>query len=59
MSIWYLQICMTAIWSCPSRHNVPEDRDEIFREFPNVFGNVDDILVIWYDDDGNDHDRTL
>ena len=30
--------------------------DEIFSDMPNVFGIVDDILVIGYDEDGVDHD---
>ena len=30
--------------------------DEIFSDMPNLFGIVDDILVIGYDEDGADHD---
>ena len=26
---------------------------------PNVFGIVDDILVVGYDDNGRDHDETI
>ena len=33
--------------------------DEIFKDWPNVFGNADDILVVGYDSDGKDHDDTL
>ena len=33
--------------------------DEIFSEMPNVFGIVDDILVIGYDKDGGDHDAVV
>ena len=33
--------------------------DEIFTYVPNVFGTADDILVVSYDSDGNDHDKTL
>ena len=33
--------------------------DEIFKNLPNVFGITDDILVVGYDADGNDHDKTL
>ena len=33
--------------------------DEIFSDMPNVFGIVDDILVIGYDDDGTDYDTMV
>ena len=33
--------------------------DEIFKDLPNVFGIADDILVVRYDSDGKDHDKTL
>ena len=34
--------------------------DEIFKDLPNVFGILDDILVIvGYDSYGKDHDETL
>ena len=33
--------------------------DEIFSDMPNVFGIMDDILVIGYDDDGADHDAAV
>ena len=33
--------------------------DEIFKDLPNVFGITDDILVVGYDGDGKDHDKTL
>ena len=33
--------------------------DEIFNDIPNVFGIVDNILVIGYDKDGTDHDETV
>ena len=32
--------------------------DEIFSDMPNVFGIMDDILVIGYNEDGADHDAT-
>ena len=31
--------------------------DEIFNDMPNVFGILDDILVIANNDDGTDHDE--
>ena len=33
--------------------------DEIFNDMPNVFGIVDDILVIGYDDGDTDHDAMV
>ena len=32
--------------------------DKIFTDLPNVFGIADDILVVGYDVDGEDHDHT-
>ena len=31
----------------------------IFKNFPNVFGIMDDILVVGYDTDGNKHDEMV
>ena len=33
--------------------------DEIFKDLPNVFSIAEDIVVISYDRDGEDHDDTL
>ena len=33
--------------------------NEIFNDIPNVFGIVDDILVIGHDKDGADHDKAV
>ena len=33
--------------------------DEIFSDVPNIFGIVDDILVIGYDENGADHDAAV
>ena len=33
--------------------------DSIFKELPNVLCIVDDILVVGYETDGKDHDKTL
>ena len=33
--------------------------DETFKEVPNVFGIADNILVVWNDVNGKDHDETL
>ena len=32
---------------------------EIFKDLPNVFGITDKILVVGYDSNGKDHDKTL
>ena len=32
---------------------------KIFKELPNVFSIADDILIVGYDDNGRDHNRTL
>ena len=33
--------------------------DEIFKDTPNAFGIADDILVVGYEGDGKDHDKTV
>ena len=33
--------------------------NEIFSDMPNVFGIMDNILVIGYDDNGTDHDAVV
>ena len=33
--------------------------DEIFNDMPNVFGILDGILVVGYDNDGRDHDEMV
>ena len=33
--------------------------DKIFSDMPNMFGIVDDILVIGYDKNGMDHDAAV
>ena len=33
--------------------------DKIFNAIPNVFGIADEILIVGYDADCRDHDRTL
>ena len=33
--------------------------DEMFQDLSNVFGIADGILIVGYDTDGRDHDRTL
>ena len=45
--------------AAPVSNMFQHKRDEIFSDMPNVFGIVDDILVIGYDDDGVDHDAAV
>ena len=59
MSIWQVQIKKTPLQSCSSRRHVVEKIDEIFRDLPNVSGVVDDILVVGYDNNNTNHNRTL
>ena len=33
--------------------------NEIFKDLPDVFGNGDDSVIVGYDADSKDHDRTL
>ena len=33
--------------------------DEICKDLPNVFCIADDILVVGYETDGKDHDKTV
>ena len=33
--------------------------DEIFNDMPNVFGTVDNTLIVGYDNDGRDHDEAV
>ena len=33
--------------------------DEIFKDLPCIFGIADDILIVGYDADGINHNRTL
>ena len=33
--------------------------DKIFEELPNIFGIIDDILVLGYDEDGRYNDNTV
>ena len=33
--------------------------DEIFSDMPNMFGILEDILVIWYKEDGVDHNAAV
>ena len=43
----------------PADNNFQHKMDKIFSDMPNIFGIVDDILVIGYDDNGTDHDAVV
>ena len=58
MSVWQVQIYETTIKSITAGNIFQDKIDEIFK-FPNVFGIVDDILIVSYDADGRDHNRAL
>ena len=45
--------------AAPAGDMFQHKKDEIFSDMPNVFGIVDDILVIGYDEDGADHDAAV
>ena len=59
MLLWQVHIQRTTIWSSCSRQYVPEKKDKIFKELPNVLGFADDILVVGYNSNEADHDKTL
>ena len=45
--------------AAPAGNMFQQKIDEIFNNMPNVFGTADDIMVVGYDDDGRDHDKTV
>ena len=60
MSDWQVQIQKTTILRSTCQVTYFQQKiDEIFSDLPNVFGIADDILVVGYDSDGKDHDKTL
>ena len=59
ISVWQVQIQKTAILSTPTGDMFQRKIDKIFKNVPNVFCIADDILVVGYDRDGKDHDKTL
>ena len=54
-----VQIQKTVIWSNPTGHMFEHKTDKILKNFPNVFGIADDILVVGYDTVQKHHDETL
>ena len=59
MPIWEIQVQMVTFRSSTSSNMFQRKIDEIFKDFPNVFGTADDILVVGYEADGKDHDETV
>ena len=56
MSIWQVEIYQATIWSGPAGDIFQQKIDKIFKD---VFCIADDILIVWYDADGRDHDKPL
>ena len=59
MSIWQVQIHQLPLKVVSACDISQQKIDEIFKDLPNVFAMADDILIIGYDADGRDHDRSL
>ena len=47
------------VWTTTAGDMFQRKIDEIFKDLPNLFGTVDDILVVGYEIDDKDHDETL
>ena len=45
--------------AAPAGDMIPRKIDDMFKDIPNVFGIVDDILVAGYEADGKDHDERV
>ena len=45
--------------AAPTGNMLQGKKDKIFNDMPNVFGIVDDILVVGCDNNGRDHDETV
>ena len=59
MSIWQVHIHKATVWTGTGNWYFSAKRNEIFKDMPNVFGLADDILIVRYNVDGRDDDRTL
>ena len=59
MPVWKVQIQQLTFGSAEKDNMFQRKIDAIFKEMPNVFEIVDDILVAGYEDDGRDHDKTV
>ena len=59
MSIWQVQIQQTTIWSGASMWCAPAKEWWNIQNLPNASDMADDILIVEYDADGRDHDRTM
>ena len=58
MPIYQIWIQEIAVGSIPTGYIFQRKIDEIVKDLPNVFGIVDDILVVGFDSDGKDHNDT-
>ena len=60
MSIWQVQIQKATLFVAAPTSDMSQCKtDKIFKDLPNAFGIMDDNLVVGYDGDGKDHDKTL
>ena len=55
MLVWQVDIHKTSISNGTSGWYVPVKIDVVFKGLPNIFGIVNDILIVGYDADGRDH----
>ena len=55
---WYWYKCLP-FRAAPAGNMFQCKIDEFFSDMPNMFGIMDDILVIGYDKDGVDHDAAV
>ena len=59
MSVWHVQILKTTIWGRFSRCHVPKEDRQDFQGVTKFVWYSDDILIVGYDNNGEDHERTL
>ena len=59
MSVWEIQVYKTAFGVALAGNMFQWKIDEVFNDMPNIFGITDDILVVGYEDDCRDHDKTF
>ena len=46
-------------WATPAGDMFERKIDKIFKDLPNIFGIMGNILVVGYEADGKDHGETL
>ena len=59
MSIWQVRFTRLTFIVVPAGDMFQGKIDEIFQDIPNVFGITDDILIVGYDTNCIDQDKTL